>query len=61
MQMGPCAGKYNDYVSCVQEKIKCDPTTKQTDPASKIAARQACESGDNSKLAIYRQCAMPTM
>jgi len=56
-QAGPCSGKYNDWLGCVGGKITCDPTTKASDPASQVAALQACDP----KYMAYEQCAGPTM
>lgn len=42
-QASACASAYDDWARCVDNGTMCDPATKTYDPASKLAALNACK------------------
>ena len=42
-QASACGNAYDDWARCVDNGTMCDPATKTTDPATKIAALNACK------------------
>ena len=46
-----CSGKYNDWISCINNGTTCDPESQTSDSTSHAAAVSACEPKHNTYVA----------
>lgn len=44
IQATKCSDPFNAWAGCIDDATKCDPATKTTDPATKLAAFSACKA-----------------